>query len=488
MKLPEPRSGVMLEKNESTDAYDDEAITPARRIAILIAAGMSQFLVTVDYSAVAVALPRMASDLNVRVIDLQWVITGYILSFSVMLGIAGPLGDRYGRKKILLAGIAIFGLISAWVGMADTANNVIMARIALGIGGGLLLPLAASVLADCTPPNQLTKYLALLTAINASGAAAGPVLGGLLTDSLSWRWIFYLNIPFAAIAFTMVLILARESRNPDAKGRLDFLGILLLATSLACLSLGVDGIPTWEPAKWIGTCALGIGLMVGFVIRELTCRNPIVDVRLLGNRNFTGFTLAGMFSNSCWCLLMFTTTLLLQKVYSLDAFQAGVFFLYLSLSVVAASAIAAKISSKTGVTPLVLMALVLQGAALAILWWHDSLTIAAFCLAGGGIGCAWGWSMPQAGAILTLPRERVGLASGSIMTVMIMGANLFLVVCATIIDATSGAAGKDYAIGIQISYLMGVGLAIAGILATLFILPSRSKIKMAVDQPIKEPL
>ena len=475
----------MPQQTEPSDLNQDVAITPGRRIAILIATGMSQFLVTVDYSAVAIALPRMASDLHARTIDLQWVITGYILSFSVMLGIAGPLGDRYGRKKILLIGIATFGLISAWVGMADTATNVIIARVALGIGGGLLLPLAASVLADCTPSNQLTKYMALLTAINACGAAAGPVLGGLLTDVLSWRWIFYANIPFAAIAFTMVLLLARESRNPNAKGKLDFVGILLLAGSLACLSLGVDRIPSWEPAKWIGMCGLGIALMIGFVVRELKCSNPIVDVRLLGNRNFTGFTLAGMFSNSCWCLLVFTTTLLLQKVYQLSAFQAGLFFLYLSVSVVVASAAAAKISSKPGVKPLVLMALIFQGTALALLWWHDDLTIAAVCLAGGGIGCAWGWSMPQAGAILTLPRERVGLASGSIMTVMIMGANLVVVICATIIDGTSGAAGQDYARGIQISYLMGIGLAVAGILATVFILPSHSQLKTQADPTAK---
>ncbi|MCH2179592.1 MAG: MFS transporter [Mariniblastus sp.] len=472
----------MPPQTEPGDQSQDVAITPGRRIAILIAAGMSQFLVTVDYSAVAIALPRMANDLHARTIDLQWVITGYILSFSVMLGIAGPLGDRYGRKKILLIGIALFGLISTWLGMADTATNVIIARIALGIGGGLLLPLAASVLADCTPSNQLTKYMALLTAINACGAAAGPVLGGLLTDALSWRWIFYANIPFAALAFTMVLLLARESRNPNAEGKLDFLGIVLLASSLGCLSLGVDRIPSWQPAGWIGMSVLGIVLMIGFVIREIKCSNPIVDVRLLGNRNFTGFTLAGMFSNSCWCLLVFTTTLLLQKVYHLSAFQAGLFFLYLSGSVVVASAAAAKISSKTGVKPLVLMALIFQGAALSLLWWHDDLTVVAICLAGGGVGCAWGWSMPQAGAILTLPRERVGLASGSIMTVMIMGANLVVVICATIIDGTSGASGQNYARGIQISYLMGMGLAVAGILAAVFILPSRSKLKSNADE------
>ncbi|MCH2181066.1 MAG: MFS transporter [Mariniblastus sp.] len=453
---------------------DPISISTGQRIAILIAAGMAQFLVCVDYWSVAIAMPAMAEDFGVRTIDLQWVITGYVLTFSVVLGIAGPLGDRYGRKKILLIGIAIFGLVSLWVGAAQSANSVIAARVALGIGGGLLLPLAASVLANCTPSDQMPRFMALLTAVTALGASTGPVLGGILTDSfLGWRWIFYVNIPFSLLAFFMVMFLARESRDPQAHGRLDALGILLVIGSLSLLSLGFDRIPHWTVAAWSSSLLGGFLFLGLFIIWELKVQNPIIDLRLISNRAFTGYTLAGLFSNSCWCILIFTTTLLLQKVSNLDALDTGLYFLFLSGSVVVSSTIAAKISDRTGSKPLVVIALALQGGAFLALWFDHQLAFLAACLAVSGIGCAWGWSMPQAGAILTLPRERVGLASGSILTVMVMVANLFVVISATIIDAMSGANGDDYASGIQVSYLIGVGLAVAGLLAVVLILPSR---------------
>ena len=452
-------------------------VSTGRRTAILIAAGMTQFLVTVDYWSAAIAMPPMAHDLGVRTIDLQWVITGYVLSFSVMLGIAGPLGDRYGRKKMLLMGIAIFGLMSIWVGCSNTATMVIISRIALGIGGGLLMPLATSVLAECTPTAQMTRAMALLTAITCCGAAVGPVLGGVLSELLSWRWIFFINVPLSVIVFMMVSGLARESRDPHAHGGLDVLGIVLIALALAILSLGIDRIPHWPTRSWGGLTLLGAVTLGGFVWWELKCRNPIIDLRLLANRSFAQFTAAGLFSNSCWCLLVFTTTLLLQKVYEQDPMSAGLFFLYLSGSVVISSTIAAKLSERVGITPLVVVALVLQGAACLTLWFNDGITALAISLVGGGIGCAWGWSMPQAGAILTLPRERVGLASGSILTAMTMGGNLVIVIVATIIDAMSGPDGTDYATGIHASYLLGLGLAIAGLIATVLLLPRRQTLE-----------
>ena len=182
---------------------------------LLIAAGLAQFICCADYFAAAIALPPMAKDLGVRAIDLQWVITGYILSFCATLCVAGVLGDRYGRKKLLLLGIVIFALVSVWVGFAQGATEVVIARIALGLGGGLLFPLATAVVGNASTPTTLSRNIALLTGVATLGTALGPVLGGVLTEVLNWRWIFFANVPICLVAFLMVLFFARESSDPD---------------------------------------------------------------------------------------------------------------------------------------------------------------------------------------------------------------------------------------------------------------------------------
>lgn len=449
----------------------NQHITPARRTAILIACGLAQFIVAADYWSVAVALPPMAEDLGVRAVDLQWVVSGYILSFSVMLGIAGPLGDRLGRKRMLLIGIAAFGIVSVFTGMADSPGMVIAARIALGFGGGLLLPLGAAVLANITPSAGIPRAMAMLTAINATGVAIGPALGGLLTDTLNWRWIFYLNIPFSILAFVMVATMVRESRDPDSSGRIDVIGILLIMTSLGLISIGIDRIPHWPTGEWAAAIAVGLVCLGVFVLRELRIPKPIIDLRLLANRTFAGYTLAGMFSNSCWCLLVIITTMLLQKVDRYDALDAGLFFLYLSVSVVVSSTLATYLTGRFGPRPLTIVALFFQLAAMVLFFVDDRLTPLAIGLLIAGVGCSWGWAMPQAGAIGTLAREKVGLASGSILTVMVMVANLMFVVSATMMDAMSGPSGDDYEPGIHASYLLGICLAAAGLAAAWMVIP-----------------
>ncbi len=145
---------------------------------LLLACGLAQMVVVIDYMAAAVALPRMAESFGVSADSLQWVITGYILSFSAVLGIAGPLGDRYGRKKLLLVGIVLFGAVSIWVGLANSATMVIIARIFLGIGGGLLFPLSTAVVSASATKENLPRTISILTGIGTIGMAIGPVVGG----------------------------------------------------------------------------------------------------------------------------------------------------------------------------------------------------------------------------------------------------------------------------------------------------------------------
>ena len=214
---------------------------------LLIAAGLAQFIITADWWSVSVALPLMADDFHVRPIDLQWVLTGYVLTFCAFLGIAGPLGDRYGRKRFLLVGIVIFAGVSIWTALSTSALMVIVARIVQGIGAGLLFPLATAVVSDASSKDQLGRNIAILTGIAMLGAAMGPVLGGFLAEVLSWRWIFYTNVPVCAIAFFMVFFIASESKDPAKSGRLDVGGIILLILGISALSVGIDRIPHWQP-------------------------------------------------------------------------------------------------------------------------------------------------------------------------------------------------------------------------------------------------
>ena len=425
--------------------------------------------------AVAVAMPDMARDFGVKPVDLQWVITGYILSFSAVLGIAGPLGDRFGRKRLLLTGIALFGATSIWVGLSDSATMVIIARIALGLGGGLLFPLATAVVSNGVAKADVPKTLSLLTGIATIGMAIGPVVGGVFTEELSWRWVFFINAPIAVIAFLSVLFFARESRDPESSGRIDVVGIILLLPGLALLAVGIDRIPHWPLAWWLGMTAAGVAILFVFVMVELRLKSPIVDLRLLSNRTFAGYLGGGTLSNSCWCVMIFATTLFLQAVKKEDAMTAGLIFLFMSVSTATASFTGPWLQKRMGTRNLVLVALVFQAVAAIMFWFDDEQPWLAIGLFIAGFGCSWGWAMTQAGGIVTIPPNKVGLATGSMLTVMIMMGNMAVVVSSTLIQALGGARETNDQPGITATYIIALGLVTVGFLVVVLVVPRESR-------------
>ena len=436
---------------------------------LLLAVGLAQFIVCVDYFAVAVALPPMAAELGVRPTDLQWVVTGYVLSSSALLGIAGALGDRYGRKRLLLLGIVIFALVSIWVGLGATPSQVILARVAQGLGAGLVFPLATAVISHASAQRQLARNLALLTGIATLGTALGPVLGGVLTESFGWRWIFYANVPISAVAFLMVAIFARESRDPGATGGLDFIGIFLLVSGIAAFSIGINRIPYWTMPAWIGLTLGGILLLVLFIWFELRTRVPVIDVRLFANRGFLGFSATGLLSNSAWCSLVLLVTLQLQKVLGDSALEAGELFLFLSVSVATASFIAPAIERRIGIVTLTRIALVLQFIGIGLFFFNDSAPWLAAGMLIAGFGCSWGWAMPQAGAIRIIPRDKAGVASGSVLTLVIVAGNTAVVTAAMIVDLyPDDVAGV--ARGIHVAFLCSALVALLGLVSAMVFL------------------
>ena len=445
---------------------NDSKSTADKSALLLIAAGLALFIVCADWWSASVALPAMADDLGVRTIDLQWVITGYVLTFCAMLGVAGPLGDRCGRKKLLLWGIAIFAVVSIWVGLATNASMLVLARVTQGIGAGLIMPLATAVVSHASSEKKLARNIALLTGISMFGAAVGPVLGGFLTQYFSWRWIFFINIPICGLAFFMVSLFAEESKDSAVQGRLDIAGIFLLLIGISAVSVGIDRVPHWPMAGWLSLLMGGLLFLLAFAWWELRTQSPIVDFRMFQNRRFVGFTLGGLAGNSAWCVLVFGATLQLQQVLDYEVLNAGLFFLFLSGSVAIASFIAPLLEQRLGTKSLMWIGLICQVTGIGLLFLFDSELPLASGMLIAGVGCSWTWAMPQAGAIKELPREKVGLASGTVLTVMVMGGNTAIVIIAMIIDLYPKTKAGE-ASGIQAGFLLASLTALLGLIVTV---------------------
>ena len=443
----------------------------SRTLSLIIASGLAQMIVVVDYMAAAVALPKIAEDFGVSADSLQWVITGYVLSFSAVLGIAGPLGDRFGRKKLLLLGIVIFGLVSIWVGCANSVTNLIVSRIALGVGGGLLFPLSTAVVSASVGKQELPRTLSILTGIGTIGMAIGPVVGGVFTEELSWRWVFFINIPIAVIACVAVMIFATESKDTETKGRIDIPGIILLLVGLALLAVGVAGIPDWPLAQWLTITTLGICSLVAFAFIEFRTAFPVIDLRMLSNRGFAGYLWGGTLSNSCWCIIIFATTMHFQKVANDDAMTTGFLFLFMSASVATASFTGPFMQRCFGTRTLLLIALAIQFAASLLFWLDHTQPWISIALLIVGFGCSWGWSMSQAGGIVTVPENKVGLASGSMLTSLIMVGNMAVVISATFMASLGGTGEINYAPGVSATYALSMAMSLAGFIGTALIVP-----------------
>ena len=295
---------------------------------ILTAVSTALFCVQIDYFAMNLALPRMASDLNSNATDLQWVISAYMLTLGAFMVPAGRIGDIYGRRRALLVGIALFGLASAQCAVAPTATLVIAFRALQGIGAALIFPVSVSVLTNAFPALRAGRAIGLAYGIAGLGNAAGPLVGGLLTQTLGWRSIFWLLVPFAIVSFVIAALTVPESSD-DSVPRIDLTGLALITVGIGLFTLTFDRAPSWgwlAPGTIIAFVA-SIAVLTAFVVVEKKVRWPLVDLSLFRNARFTSLVVAGTVANIAYAVTIYLSTLNLQEVRGLDPLMAGLAFL-----------------------------------------------------------------------------------------------------------------------------------------------------------------
>ena len=218
---------------------------PAHGKTLMVAVSMALFCVQIDYFAMNLALPRMASDFDSTATDLQWIISIYMVTLGALMVPAGRLADIFGRKRVLLIGITLFGLASLLCAIAASVATLVAFRALQGVGAALIFPASVSVITNAFPPAQSGRMIGLAYGIAGLGNAAGPLIGGLLTQTVGWRWIFALNIPLAAACVLIGAFAISESRDTEAPRRIDVAGLALLTAGIGVFTLTFDRASVW---------------------------------------------------------------------------------------------------------------------------------------------------------------------------------------------------------------------------------------------------
>src|SRR3954462_6980550 len=303
----------------------DEATTYQRRWWALAVMCVSLLVITLDNTILNVDLPALIRDTNASTSQLQWVIDGYTLVFAGLLLTTGAIGDRFGRKGALTAGLALFGVGSAMSGMAHTANQLAFTRAFMGIGAALIMPATLSLLSNVfSNPKERGRAIGVWAAVAGAGGSIGPLLGGLLLQHFWWGAVFLINIPVVIIAIIGGRLLLPTSRDPDAP-KLDLIGAGLSIVGLVAVLWAIIEAPAkgWGDPLVAGTLLAGLIVIATFIAWELRSDHPMLDIRFFENRRFSAANAAITMVFFAMFGSMFLITQYLQTVLGFSAFEAG---------------------------------------------------------------------------------------------------------------------------------------------------------------------
>jgi EmrB/QacA subfamily drug resistance transporter len=377
-------------------------------------------LAALDQSIVATALPRIVSDIG-GISHLSWVVTSYVLASTATMPLYGKLSDQYGRKTLVYAGVLIFLAGSMLAGLAQTMNQLILFRAIQGVGAGGLLPLAQITIGDLIAPRERGRYQGAIGAVFAICSIAGPVLGGAITELLSWHWIFYINLPFGVIALIMIGV-ALKRPNPVRSRRIDYPGAALLAAAttalLLVLTLGGTELP-WAAPETIGLFGAAVALALLFLARERVAPEPVMPLHLFRNRVFViaSFTLAFTFMGMTAATVFFP--LFFQIVLGVKAANSGLLTGPLLIGMVVAARVNGRLVAATGrYKPMQLAGLGMAVLAFALLSWATEaghgipIIEPALIVLGYGLGMV----MPNMTIAVqnAVPRDDMGVATATL--------------------------------------------------------------------------
>ena len=459
-----------------------------KRWTALILLCVAQFIVVLDASIVNVALPSIGDALDFSEENLPWVVNAYVIAFGGFLLLGGRAADLLGRRRVFMAGLIVVGVASLAAGFATTQGQLIAARAAQGLGAAIVSPAALSIVANLFKDgSERNKALGAWGAVAGSAGAAGVLLGGILTDSLGWEWVLWVNVPVAAIALAFTPGLIPESRSESATRHFDAAGAVTVTAGLSVLAYSfLDASSSgWGSTKIVGLLALSVALLGAFVAIELRSKAPLVPFRIFRLRTLTGANVAGLLLGASLFSMFFFISLYMQQVLGYSAIHAGLSYLPLALTIIVAAGLGGQLVTRFGFKPI--LAVGLAFVSLGLLWFSQVSVGGGFLtdIVGpsilAAIGLGFGFVTSTIAAVSGVEDREQGLASGLINTSQQIGGALGLAVLSTIATTrtdhvlATGTSTLPNALteGFQSAFLGGAVIAALGVVATLVLIRSR---------------
>jgi EmrB/QacA subfamily drug resistance transporter len=452
-----------------------------------------QFMVVLDIAIVNVALPSIKDDLGFSQENLQWVISAYALVFGGFLLLGGRAADLLGRRRLFLVAIVVFTLASLLAGLAWSESSLIGARALQGLGAAIITPAALSILSTTfVEGRERNIALGVWGAVGGFGAAAGVLMGGILTDALSWEWIFYVNIPVGVAAFVLTPLLLTESRDARVS-RFDVPGAILVTGGLSSLVYAITqaGQNGWLAGETLAFFGASLAMLVAFVVWELRHSEPLMRFGILQIRTVSGANVAGFIMGTAMFAMFLMLTLYMQQVLGYSAMKTGVAYLAVAGTAIVWSAVAAQLVTRMGVKPVLVIGMTALTAGLVyftqVSVGGSYLTdlLPGFLLIAIGIGFSF---VPiSIAALAGVEHAEAGLASGLINTSQQIGGALGIAALSTIATSqTSDAVAAGTALptalvdGFTAAFMAGVVIAALGIVAALALIRREE-----LEQPVE---
>jgi EmrB/QacA subfamily drug resistance transporter len=463
----------------SVDA--DRLITEPRQRWTLVLTAVASLMVVLDALVVSTALTSIQADLGASIEQLEWTVNAYVLSFAVLLMTGAALGDRYGRRRVFVAGLGLFAAASMACALAPNVGWLIAARVLQGAGAALLMPLALALLSAAFPPQLRPKALGIFAGVSGLAVALGPLLGGVVVEGISWPWIFWLNVPIALLLIPLSLTRIEESFGADTG--IDVPGLALVTGAAFGLVWGLVRANSagWESLEVTLTLALGLLLASAFVIWELRTREPMLPMRLFRSRAFSAGNAAMFFHWGSALGALFFMAQFLQTGLGFGPLAAGLGLMPWGATTFFVPQAAGRLINRVGERPFIAAGLSLN--ALALLWialiaepdvayWQ---IVAPLILSGTGIAM----SIPasQSSVLTSVGPEDIGKASGTFNTMRQLGGAFGVAVLVAVFASTGGySSAQAFSDGFVAATGACAGLSLIGAVAGLAV-PGRRKAK-----------